>query len=158
MLCLLLQLGGAQYAIDAQQIVEVLPLVDIKDVPHAPAGVLGLFNYHGAAVPVVDLVARTSGGRAERRLHSRIVVVRDRDGADGGPRLLGLLVEHATGTMTCAAASLAEPGVAGAAWLGPVAQHRGRVVQLIDPALVAAATFQRGSTGAGRGEGGLTRD
>jgi chemotaxis-related protein WspB len=44
MLFLVFQLGTDRYAIEAAQVVEVLPLVNAKHIPRAPRGVAGLFN------------------------------------------------------------------------------------------------------------------
>ena len=55
MLFLTFQLGVDRYALDAKRVAEVLPLVDIKQIPHAPAGVAGVFNYRGTPVPVIGI-------------------------------------------------------------------------------------------------------
>ena len=55
MLFLLFHLGDDCYAIDASQVVEVLPLVNIKKMLRSPQGVFGTINYHGTFVPIVDL-------------------------------------------------------------------------------------------------------
>ncbi len=49
------QIGTDSYAIEAAQVARILPLVDIKRIPGAPAGVAGAFNYRGMPVPVADL-------------------------------------------------------------------------------------------------------
>ena len=59
MLFLLFQLGSDRYAIDALRVVEVLPCVQVKQIPHAPAGIAGVINYRGAPVPVLDLCLLT---------------------------------------------------------------------------------------------------
>jgi chemotaxis-related protein WspB len=50
MLFLVFKLGTDRYAIEAAQVVEVLPLVGAKHIPGAPAGVAGILDYHGALV------------------------------------------------------------------------------------------------------------
>ena len=61
----------------SRQIVEVLPLVDVKQMPRAPRGRSPvLFNYRGAPVPVIDLSradARAAGARAARARASSLV-------------------------------------------------------------------------------------
>ena len=44
MLFLLLEVAGQQYAVEADRVVEVLPLVQVTDIPRAPTEVAGLFS------------------------------------------------------------------------------------------------------------------
>ncbi|MBW8811724.1 MAG: chemotaxis protein CheW [Lysobacter sp.] len=64
MLLLVFHLDRDRYAIEAAQVVSVLPLVQIKTIPQAPAAVAGLFDYRGELVPAIDL-CRLALGRAE---------------------------------------------------------------------------------------------
>ena len=90
MLFITFQLGDNRYAFDATQIEEILPLVAIKAIPQAPAGVAGVVNYRGAPVPVVDLSELTLSRPAQRRLSTRIIVVHYAND-NGDKRLLGLI-------------------------------------------------------------------
>ena len=67
MLFLLLEIGSDRYALEADRIVEVLPLVAMKGIPHAARGVAGAFDYHGTAVPVIDLSELALGRAAPSR-------------------------------------------------------------------------------------------
>jgi chemotaxis-related protein WspB len=75
MLFLLFKIGHDRYALPASQMVEVVPLVTLKEVPSAPQGLAGIFNYHGQPVPVIDLTQLTTGKAAERRVSTRIVLI-----------------------------------------------------------------------------------
>lgn len=133
-LFLLFQVGGDRYALDAQRIVEVLPLVRFKRIPRAPTGIAGVFDYRGAPVPVVDLSELMIGRATEQRLSSRLVVV-DRAGAGSGERrTLGLLVEKATETLRRHAAEFVAAGVAASEspYLGPVSADRRGFIQQVD--------------------------
>jgi chemotaxis-related protein WspB len=90
MLFLLFQLGDDRYALDTGRVAEVLPLVAITPIPKAPTGVAGLFNYHGAPVPAIDLSQLTMGRPARNRMNTRIVLVHYPDGR-GKTHLLGLI-------------------------------------------------------------------
>jgi chemotaxis-related protein WspB len=79
-------------------VAEVLPLVAITEVPHAPPAIAGIFNYRGAPVPVIDMSQLTRGRPASRRLSTRIVLVHYPHAA-GQTRLLGLIAERATQTL-----------------------------------------------------------
>src|SRR5512137_1614377 len=98
MLFLLFQLGEDRYALEASHVVEVVPLLALKQIPHAPRAVAGLFNYRGRPVPAVDLCELALRQPAARRFSTRIMIVNYPD-ASGGSHLLGLIVEHATGTL-----------------------------------------------------------
>ncbi len=95
MLFLLFQLGKDRYALEASRIVEVLPLVALKQLPQAPSGFAGLFNYRGRPVPALDLCQLTLGQPAAERLSTRIIVIKCPDDR-GEERLLGLIAERAT--------------------------------------------------------------
>src|SRR2546425_7935421 len=95
MLFLLFQLGKDRYALAASRVVEVVPLVALKQLPQAPKGVAGIFNYRGRPVPAIDLCALTFGRPAAERLSTRIIIVNYCD-ERGARHLLGLIAERAT--------------------------------------------------------------
>jgi chemotaxis-related protein WspB len=132
MLFLLFQLGQNRYALDCLQIAGVLPLVEVKPIAQAPPGVAGIFNYHGAPVPAIDLSQLTLGRPARLRLSTRIIVV-NYPGRDSETRLLGLIAEGATEILRREAADFADCGVANPAtpYLGPVTVDAGGLVQWI---------------------------
>ena len=133
MLFLLFQLGEDRYALDTGRVAEVLPLVAITPIPKAPAGVAGLFNYHGAPVPAIDLSQLTMGRPARSRLNTRIVLVDYPDGR-GKTHLLGLIAEKVTETVRREPADFVASGVTTdrAPYLGPVATDARGVLQWID--------------------------
>jgi chemotaxis-related protein WspB len=132
MLFLLFQLGQDRYLLDTGRVAEVLPLVDITQIPQAPPGVAGLFNYRGVPVPVVDLSQLALGRPARSRLNTRIVLVHYPD-ASGGTRLLGLIAERVTETVRRDEADFVASGVTGdrAPYLGPVATDARGLLQWV---------------------------
>ena len=133
MLFLLFELGNDRYALDVRQIAEVLPLVEVKQIPRAPQAIAGLFNYRGALVPVIDLSQLTLGRPAARRLSTRIVLVHYPD-QSGRTHLLGLIAERATQAVRHETSDFVASGVtnAGASYLGPVATDARGLLQWID--------------------------
>lgn len=133
MLFLLFQLGDERYVLDAGQVAEVLPLLQVKRIPLAPAGVAGAFNYRGTPVPVVDLCQLALQRPAQRRVSTRIVVVYYPD-ADRQQRWLGLIAERVTGTVRREPADFVTSGVCNAEtpYLGPVASDAQGLVQWLD--------------------------
>jgi len=153
MLFLLFELGKDRYALDARQVVEVLPLVGIKQVPQAPPSVAGILNYRGGPVPVIDVSQLTLGRPAERRLSTRIVLVHY-PGADGHNRLLGLIAERATQTVRREETDFVASGVTNeaASYLGPVATDTRGLLQWLDartllPAEVRDMLFRQPKAG-----------
>jgi chemotaxis-related protein WspB len=133
MLFLLFQLGKDRYALEASEVAEVLPLVELKRLPQAPPGVAGIFNFRGQSVPVIDLSDLTLGRPAKFQLSTRIVLVNYAP-ATGPARLLGLMVEQATETLKRDRADFKEAGVAveAAPYLGPVTQDERGLIQWIE--------------------------
>jgi chemotaxis-related protein WspB len=149
MLFLQFQLGKDCYALDSSQVVEVLPLLGIKQIPQAPAGVAGAFNYRGKPVPVIDLSELALGRPARLHMSTRIIIVRYPDG-NGTQHLLGLIAEKATETVRRDPAGFTDSGVIndGAPYLGPVATDPNGLVQWIEvtkllPAAVRDVLFRQ---------------
>lgn len=142
MLFVVFQLGPDRYAIDASRLEAVLPVPRLKALPQAPAGVVGLLNYHGESVPVVDLCALALGRPAASRLSTRLLLARyalpegdDLAATATTPfRWLGLIAENATSTLQRAAADFRPAGIATphARFLGPVAADADGFIQRIE--------------------------
>lgn len=143
MLFLLFQVGGERYALDAGQVAEVLPLVNIRRIPQSAPGVAGVITYRGAPVPVIDLSELTLGRAAPARLSTRIVLVRY-PGEGGAPRLLGLIAERATETLRRDPADFVAHGVTSTAapYLGPMATDARGLIQRIEVSQLLPATLR----------------
>lgn len=131
MLFLIFRLGPERYALDANEIVEVLPCVALKTIPAAPAWVAGVFNYHGRTVPVIDLVALALGRPATDHVSTRTILVNYPAGDDA--QILGVIAEHANRTLRRAAADFGPSGIdtPAAPYLGRVAADAGGLLQWI---------------------------
>lgn len=146
MKALVFHIGQDRYALPLGAIVRVLPLLELKGLPLAPAHVAGLMDLHGSPVPVIDLCQLAGPGPCRACYDTRIVVV-DYAGPDGAAHLLGLRVEHVRGVLEVAPDQLADSGVSGAPFLGQVAGSADGIVQLIEldqllPAPLRAILFQ----------------
>ncbi|MBP0495013.1 chemotaxis protein CheW [Pararoseomonas indoligenes] len=133
LLFLLCRLGEEIFAIEAAQVGEVLPMVQVTPLARAPRGVAGLINHRGTPVPVVDLGLLALGRPAPRKLSTRIVLVRASE-PEERPRWLGLILEHATETLRREPEAFLSPGVAAgvSASLGPVLTDERGLIQWID--------------------------
>ena len=133
MLFLTFQLGKDRYAIEAAQVIEVLPLVNWKQIPRAPAGVAGVFDHHGAPVPLIDLAEMALGQPSRKWMSTRIILVNYREDS-GVAHVLGLLAERATEVLRRNEEDFTPSGVAagGAPYLGPVTTDGAGIVQRIE--------------------------
>ena len=127
------RIGEDAYLLDTSEVVQILPLVGIKRIPRAPAGVAGLINFHGESLPVVDLSELATGEPAALNLSTRLILVRYPDRTTR-PRLLGIIAEKVTQTVRLESANFQAAGVASdaASYLGPVCTAGGRVRQRIE--------------------------
>jgi chemotaxis-related protein WspB len=132
MLLLRVRLGGDQFVLDTAQVEEVLPLVRWAAVPGAPAGIAGVLNYHGAAVPLLDLSELITGTRSERRMTTRIIVARY--GANGTQQRIAMIAEDLTDAVRRPDSALTDGPMrsASAPFLGRISTDSGEIVQEID--------------------------
>ena len=132
MLFLLFKLDDDRYAIEAQKVASVLPLVTAKKIPHAPAAIAGAFTHHGEAVPLVDLSRLALGRSARRQLSTRIIVAHYPI-ADGSMRKLGLIAEQVIETVRFAPEDFVASGVSNkeASYLGPLASDADGLIQWV---------------------------
>ena len=95
MLFLQLYIGQDRYLIDANHIVTVIPLVKSHKLTGVPDYMVGLINYKGQSIPVVDLCKLLSGKKSKARLSTRIVLV---DYLHSGKqrKTLGFIAQRAT--------------------------------------------------------------
>lgn len=133
MLVLTFQVDGIPYAVPVSQVIEVIPRVELRRVPHAPRCLLGLLHYRGAAVPVVDLGLLLANSPCAERLDTRILLVRAALG--GGGDRLGLVAERVNELVEVDAdrPAMSPFGLLNAPYLGRVFETSAGLLQLIDP-------------------------
>ena len=143
MLYLRFQSGGNAYALAAREIQAVIPRVCLRPYPGAPACVAGLFNYRGTAVPVLDLSQLLGGTPGGARLSTRILLALYPRPAPARRRLVGLLAEAVTETVTRDDGDFAPTGLAGAPFLGPVACEGSQLLQRLQFAQLLSPELER---------------
>ena len=133
MLFLLFQIGQDRYALEAGQVLEVLPLVHLKGIPGAPLSVAGMFNYHGASVPLIDLTQLALGQPSVARMSTRIILAHYLSDF-GTKHLIGLLAEQVMETTQRPESDFVDSGVAAAdsPYLGSVATGKSGIIQRIE--------------------------
>lgn len=133
MLFLLFHLGKDRYALNAAQVIEVLPVVEFKEIPQAGRGVAGAFTYRGVPVPLLDLCGLALGRPSRLLMSTRIFLVNYED-PSGECHLLGLLAEQATGTIQRESDDFVDSGIAvdAAPYLGPVTADALGMIQRVE--------------------------
>ena len=128
----LFSLCGEEYGLPIAAVRSVIRFEDPTPVPHAPAGVEGVFNLRGQILPLVDLGRQLRGAAIEPTALSRIIV------AEAGVGSVGLAVDrvHEVASIPVeqvrpapAAALTTEMGEA----FEGVATYGDRLVILLDP-------------------------
>jgi chemotaxis-related protein WspB len=171
MLLLTFQADESLYAVDVTRVVEVVPRVNLRRLPHAPVFLVGVFDYRGIIVPVIDLGTLLGSSACRSLLSTRIVLVDSRPGerASIGPHprpwLLGIIAERVSDVV-----SVKPEGMISAAMQLPTAPYLGSIVELdhqmaqlivLDRVLdepLRAAFFgdgegERAGSGSGEGDG-----
>lgn len=149
MLFVMFRLGDDRYVLEAKQVEEVLPLLAVKVLPAAPAGVVGVINYRRVPLPLIDLSLLALGHPAAQLLSTRIILVRYP--TETGPqRLLGLIAEQAVETVERDPSDFAATGVEAGTppYLGPVAADSKGLIQWVKvgallPAEIRDILFQQ---------------
>lgn len=136
MLHVLCRIGEDAYAISSEAVERILPFAALKALPGGERGLTGLLNYHGQAVPVVDLCLLLAGQPAREVMDTRILLCPLKESTSGR---LGLLVEGVTKAQNLKAEEFAPAGAQGDECLGEVASRREGLIQRIEvPSILPA--------------------
>ena len=146
--------AGQAYAIESRQVIEVLPAVAARSVPHTPDFIRGVFTYRGRLVPLLDLGLRLAAATLADRLSTRVIVV-DLPGRPAGSNLLGLVAENVISICSSADAEAWLPplDLRDAPFLGRILRIGGRTIQLIIPDQLLPADVSAGLAPATEGSG-----
>jgi purine-binding chemotaxis protein CheW len=85
------RLQGACYAVEASWVREILRLPALTPVSEAPPYIIGIVNYRGHMLPVMDLGLRLEQPPRSYQIHDHIIVLEQEH------RLLGILVNEVYG-------------------------------------------------------------
>jgi chemotaxis-related protein WspB len=133
MLLLTFTAGANRYAVVVSRIVELVPRVELRPVPHAPAYLAGLLGYRGKVVPVIDLSVLLDAPPCPDRLSTRIILVNASPDPEADLDILGLVAEHVSDLITVRPEQVSPPAVRlhQAPYLGAIVQNNDGIVQLI---------------------------
>ena len=110
MLLLLFETGEERYALEAIRVREIIPRVRLKKIPGTPEYVAGMMNYHGKAIPVIDVCRLISNEPCSNRFSTRIIMM-PYEFDTGEQELIGLMAERITETMQSSPADLQGAGI-----------------------------------------------
>ncbi len=131
-LTLLFYCGSDCFALDCEAVVELFPKVTLTKIPgqgEAAPYLVGLFNYGGKPVPVIDLCLLIEKRPCSDAMHSRLILVQTAQGP-----LLALLAEKVTETAEINRDRFIASGIQleGLSFLGGVYNEGGRPIQRFD--------------------------
>jgi purine-binding chemotaxis protein CheW len=122
--------GDVEYAVAISRVKEIANPLAIVAVPHPPHSVVGVADYRGDVVPVVDLRARFGLPEAPATRRTKWIVV------DVAGRVVALVVDGVTEVFGTGGAELRPaPALAGgdqARGIAGVASHGGGLVFVLD--------------------------
>lgn len=123
MLLVLFKVGGDQYAIEAKQVHSIIPVLEVKEV-----GGIGVIDYLGKLLPVVDITEVISGEKTKRFMSSRIILVEFLE-----KKLVGLMAEQVVDTLLVKESGLEEMGFDSrkAPYLEKIIKYNEQLVQCI---------------------------
>jgi len=133
MLILGLNVGHERYGVEATRVIEIVPLIELKNVPLADQSIKGIFNYRGTPTPVIDLCQLFESRNCNNNLSTRIVII-EYKALSGISRPIGLVAEKVTDVMKCQVEKIANSGIRAQQndFLGLVYKHNDDMIQLID--------------------------
>jgi chemotaxis-related protein WspB len=141
---LLFQVGEEWYALDVRHVTEVLPLIKFKPLHHAPPGLVGVFNYHGTPVPLIDVSELIAGARTATRMSTRIILA-SCPVDHGGTVYVGLIVKELMETLRRTDADFIDsgPAVATSPHLGSITMDSERIIHQIEMrGLISGALYE----------------
>jgi purine-binding chemotaxis protein CheW len=88
------RLADKTYALPLSTVAQIIPMVTITPLPHAPDAVEGVMNFRGDAVPVIDLRRCLGMPETSLNLHTPIILAMVQG------RTLGLIVDEVLGIVS----------------------------------------------------------
>jgi purine-binding chemotaxis protein CheW len=132
------QLGAEEYALDINQISEIIKPREYTDIPRVPDYILGLISLRGVVVPIFDLRQRFRMGAVENSASARVVVCREEAIS------AGLLVDKINQVVKIAADRIEPPPavIAGIdrSLIAGIGRYQGRMIILLNLASVLEIT------------------
>lgn len=110
---LIFSLSSRKFAIDVKNILRIIRIVEVTPVPKSKPSLVGVIDYHGMMVPILNLHRRFGFKLDEKNLLSNILLIKD------GEITFGFIVDEVGGVFLSDELELVEsekiiPGLGGA--------------------------------------------
>jgi purine-binding chemotaxis protein CheW len=122
-------LAAEQYAVEIDQVREIIGMMDITRVPRTPAFLNGIINLRGRVVPVMDLRVKFGMPTAARSAENCIIVVH------AGDLEMGIIVDRMLDVIDVSTNDIKAPSFGAGidtAFIQGIAMAAGRVVILLE--------------------------
>ncbi len=132
MLMLLFTIGKEHYALNSEYVVEIVPKVPLKIISHPEKALVGLLNYAGSSVPILDLSQLIIQQASSSAMHTRIVLLHYKHPTEGAI-LLGVIAEQVVEAKRLDKNSFVDSSINLACFpfFGGTYQDKGRSIQLL---------------------------
>lgn len=133
MLLILFKINDHFFGIDADQIVSIVPCIDLKPIAGVPNFVAGLFDFRGSLVPVIDVKMLTVNSPCQRHLSTRITLIRY-ETRFYEKFIIGIMAENMTDIIEVDEKDLKEiPLNTNQQFeLGKIVENEGRIIQCVE--------------------------
>jgi len=95
MLVLEFNIGDEKYGLKAIEIIEIIPLVELKKIPLSEPLILGLLNYRGSPTLIIDLSQIFEKKYSNKSLSTRIIIINHKT-KNNQSHLIGIVAEKIT--------------------------------------------------------------
>jgi chemotaxis-related protein WspB len=129
---LLFYVGKEIFACDSEPIVEIVPKVKLKKIPHSPDYFAGLLNLGGLPIPVIDFCQIIENRPSSNSMHTRIILFKDPKNDNPAP-ILGIIAEKVTESAERELSEFIESGLKNKnfPYMGGVQSERNQVTQFV---------------------------
>lgn len=131
MLLIKFKIGDQYYAINTDDVIEIIPAITFRTIPGTPDFFSGIFDYRGKILPVIDVSQLTIHKPSVIRLSTRVILLnfpfKDEKAT------LGLMAEGVTDVIDIEESSFQDTGISSekSPYLGPICEYEGHFIQLI---------------------------
>ena len=132
MLLVTLSVNNDTFGLDAENIIEIIPVIPLQHVPLSSDYIAGLFDYHGKMVPVIDLCKLFENRDSRMLFSTRIILINYKK--ENNEYVLGVIAENITECIKVNDADFVRTGVSvrKGKLLGEVASIDGQMIQRIN--------------------------
>ena len=120
------------FAISSQDVIEILPMVNISHIPKTEDYVTGMMNFRGTMTPVIDLPMLLTTNAYQKKVCSRIIIINNKYHNEF--KYTGLIAEKVIRTTSLDTGDFSQHTLIknGTKYLGNIAQDGNDKIQIID--------------------------